>query len=62
VRSALLDVQGVKSAKVTLEEHEAVVTYNPRDVSVQDLINAINRTAGPLVSIQYSAAIKPSQR
>jgi hypothetical protein len=62
VRSALLDVQGVTSAKVTLEDHQAVVTYNPREASVQDLINAINRTPGPLVSIQYSAAIKASGR
>ena len=60
MRSALLSVQGVTRAQVTLEDHLAVVTYNPRAATVQDLIDAVNRTEAPLAGIQYNAVIKPS--
>ena len=62
MRSALLAVPGVTRAQVTLEEHLAVITYNPREATVQDLINVVNRTEAPLAGIQYNAAIKPSAR
>jgi copper chaperone CopZ len=62
VRSALLAVPGVKSAKVTLDDGLALVAYNPRLASVEDLIKAVNQAPGPLSSIQYSAALKPSKR
>lgn len=60
MRSALLSVQGVKRAVVTLEEHKAVVIYDPRQATVQRLIDAVNQAEPPLAGIQYSAAIKPS--
>ena len=59
MRSALLDVKGVKSAKVTLEDGRAVVTFDPRVTSAEALINVVNQTPGPMSSIQYRAAVKP---
>ena len=59
MRSALLAVKGVSRATVTLEGHEAVVTYDPREATVQQLIAAVNLAQGPADSISYSAAIKP---
>ena len=60
MRSALLSVEGVKRAVVTLEEHKAVVIYDPRQATVQTLIDVVNRAEGPLAGIQFSAAIKPA--
>jgi copper chaperone CopZ len=62
VRSALLSVKGVKRAQVTLEEHLAVVTYDPREATVQTLIAAANAAEPPLPNIYYSARVKPSER
>ena len=47
MRSALLAVKGVSRAQVNLEGHEATVTYNPRETTVQDLIAAVNQAQGP---------------
>jgi copper chaperone CopZ len=47
VRSALLDVKGVKRAIVTLEKQEAVVTYDPHQAKVEDLIAAVRQADGP---------------
>ena len=56
VREALLSVKGVTRADVTLERHEAVVTYDPRAASVDDLIRAVANVEGP---IKFSARRKP---
>jgi hypothetical protein len=48
----------VKRAVVTLEEHRAVVVYDPRQATVQTLIDVVNQTEGPISGIQFSAAIK----
>lgn len=60
MRSALLSVKGVTRAKVTLEEHEAVVTYDPREATVNDLITAVGQAEGPFPGLSYSATIKAS--
>ena len=59
MRSALLAVKGVSRAKVTLEGHEAIVTYDPREATVAELIEAINQAKGPAGYISYHATIKP---
>jgi hypothetical protein len=50
----------VKRAVVTLEEHKAVVIYDPRQATVQKLIDVVNQAEAPLAGIQYSASIKPA--
>jgi copper chaperone CopZ len=60
VRSALLAVKGVSRAKVMLEGHEAIVTYDPREATVQDLIAAVNQAQGPADFISYHATVKES--
>lgn len=57
VRAALLSVKGVKSAEVTLEQHQAVVTYDANQASVDDLIQAVSRAEGPM---KFSARLKDS--
>jgi copper chaperone CopZ len=61
VRSALLAVKGVSRVKVTLEGNEAVVTYDSRQASAQDLIAAVNNAEAPFPTT-YSAAVKPPAR
>lgn len=56
VRSALLSVKGVTRAKVTLEDQEAVVTYNPAEATIEDLIKAVNSADGGPFS--YTATLK----
>jgi copper chaperone CopZ len=58
VRSALLSVKGVTRAQVSLEGHEARVTYDPGQCKVDDLIMAIGKAEGPMKPNQYTAAIK----
>ena len=60
MRSALLAVKGVTRATVTLEGHEALVTYDPREATVEQLIAAVNQARGPADYISYHAAVKPS--
>ena len=55
MRSALLAVKGVTRAKVTLEPPEAIVTYDPKRVAVEDLITAVGKAEG--IS-EYSATVK----
>ena len=57
MRSALLDVKGVKRAKVTLETNEALVTYDPAKVKVADLLQAVAKAQGPDVQV-YTAKVK----
>ena len=56
VREALLSVKGVTHADVTLERHEAVVTYDPGAASVDDLIRAVANIDGPM---KFRARRKP---
>jgi len=61
VRSALLSVEGVKRAQVALEGHVAIVTYDPRQATVQRMIEVINQTPGVLPGVQYVASVKPAK-
>ena len=47
VRSALEEVKGVKEAKVSLENKEAVVKYDPDVAKVDELIKAVKEASGP---------------
>ena len=58
VRAALLSVKGVTRARVTLENHEAVVTYDPKQATVANLIKAVNDAEGALMPKQYTAKVK----
>jgi copper chaperone CopZ len=62
VRAALMSVKGVTRARVTLENHEAVVTYDPKQASVDDLIKAVNDAEGTMVPNQYTAKIKEPKK
>lgn len=58
MRSALLSVKGVTRAQVRLEEHEALVTYDPSQTQVDDLITAVAEAEGPAGPRQYKATVK----
>jgi copper chaperone CopZ len=58
VRSALLSVKGVTRAQVTLENHEAIVTFDPAQARVEDLIKAVAAAEGPDGAGQYTAKVK----
>jgi len=58
VRSALLSVKGVTRAQVTLENHEAIVTFDPAQAKVEDLIKAVAAAEGPDGAGQYTAKVK----
>ena len=55
MRSALKAVKGVTRAKVSLEDHEALVVYDPSQATVEDLINAVKNAKG---MHEYSAKVK----
>jgi copper chaperone CopZ len=55
VRSALLSVNGVTRARVALEEGEAVVTYDPAQANLADLLEAVSHAQGPST---YGAEVK----
>lgn len=55
MRSALQSVNGVKEAKVSLSDEEAVVKYDPDKVKVEDLIKAVKNAQG---MSRYSAKVK----
>jgi copper chaperone CopZ len=55
VQSALELVKGVKEAKVSLENQEAVVKYDPDVVKVEDLIKAVKNARG---MNSYDAKVK----
>jgi copper chaperone CopZ len=57
VRAALLDVKGVKRATVTLENNEAVVTYDPAKVKIDDLLRSVAHAQGPTDQV-YTAKVK----
>ena len=58
MRSALLAVKGVTRARVTLEEHEALVVFDPKQTSVKALIEAIEKAEGVAGPNQYRAKLK----
>jgi copper chaperone CopZ len=57
VRSALLSVKGVTRAQVRLEEHEAIVTYDPSQATVEQMITAVSKAQGPGPQ-EYAARVK----
>ena len=46
MRSALLAVKGVTRARVTLEGHEALVVFDPKETSVEKMIEEVNNAEG----------------
>jgi copper chaperone CopZ len=57
VQSALKSVKGVKNATVSFENREAVVTYDPDAVKVEDLIKAVKEAQG---MAHFDANVKKS--
>ncbi len=62
MRSALLAVKGVTRARVTLEQHEALVVFDPEQTSVKALIEAVSKADGVAGPNQYSAKVKEPGR
>ena len=58
MRSALLSVKGVTRARVSLADKEAVVTYDPSQCTVDDMIEAVSKAEGVESPGQYSASVK----
>jgi Cu+-exporting ATPase len=54
VRTALEKLDGVKEAKVSRPERQAVVVYDPAKVSPQQLVDAVNR-------LGYKASLRPER-
>ena len=61
MRAALLDVKGVKRAKVTMEPGEALVTYDPAKVKIADLLHAVAHARPPDDQV-YSAKVKVKEK
>ncbi len=59
MQSALESVKGVKEAKVSLEDAEAVVKYDPDQVKVDDLIKAVRNAKG---MSSYDAKVKEEKK
>ena len=55
MRSALLGVDGVTRAQVSLETREAIATYDPGATNVDALIAAVNAVEEPF---PFVAAVK----
>jgi copper chaperone CopZ len=62
VRSALLSVKGVARARVSLENHEAVVDYDPAQCTVEDMIAAVGKAEGVWSPGQYQATVKKKKK
>ena len=62
MRSALLAVKGVTRARVTLEQHEALVVFDPDQTSVKVLIEAVGKADGVWAPNQYRAKVKEPGR
>ena len=59
MRSALLSVKGVTRAQVKLEGYEAVVTYDPAQAKIEDMLKAVADAEGPGDGKgQYKASVK----
>jgi copper chaperone CopZ len=50
-------VKGVTRAQVRLEEHEAIVTYDPSQATVEQMIEAVSKAEGPGPQ-EYRATVK----
>lgn len=59
MQSALAKVKGVKDARVSFEDREAVVTYDADAVKPEDLIKAVREAKG---MHQYDARVKQERR
>lgn len=59
MRSALESVKGVKEAKVSLDDNEAVVIYDSEQAKVEDLIKAVRNARG---MAQYDAKVKEEKK
>ena len=59
MQSALESVKGVKEAKVSLEDKEAVVKYDAGQVKVEDLIKAVRNAQGMSA---YAAKVKQKKK
>lgn len=57
MRSALLSVKGVTRAQVRLEEHEAIVTYDPEVAKIEQMIKAVEEASGP-IGQKYTVKVK----
>lgn len=44
-------------AQVRLEEYEAIVTYDPAQAKIEEMIKAVGEAQGP-IGQQYSARVK----
>lgn len=65
MRSALLQIPGVtrvQASLVSLQDGDAVVTYDPRTTKVESLIEAVNAADGPLAVRPYRATVKEGPR
>jgi copper chaperone CopZ len=58
VRSALLKIDGVRRAQVSLERGDVVVTYDASKTNVEALIVALQAATGPQSPKQYQASVK----
>jgi copper chaperone CopZ len=59
VRSALLSVKGVTRARVTLENYEALVTFDPTVARIDDMIKAVAAAEHPIGGKgAYTAKVK----
>ena len=59
VRSALESIKGVKKVKVSLEDREAVVTYDPNLVKEEDWVKASKNAQG---MHPYEARVKKKEK
>jgi copper chaperone CopZ len=50
-------VKGVTRAQVRLEEHEAIVTYDPEVAKVEQMIKAVEAAEGP-IGQKYKVTVK----
>lgn len=55
MRSALKSVKGVTRVQIKWEQREAIVTYDPRRATVEQLIDAVKQAKG---LNEYSAKLK----
>ncbi len=62
MRSALLSVKGVARARVSLDDHEAVVDYDPAQCTVEEIIAAVSKAEGVDSPGQYKATIKKKKK
>ena len=54
-----MSVKGVTRAQVRLEGHEAIVTYDPAQAKIEDMIRAVAEAEGPADGKgQYTASVK----